>query len=199
MKYFSLFFAFFALFLAGCAAEKIEVSGETKPLSLNQAQNFEGVVFEEFTDVQCPYCKNLHPVIDQLKKSLPQVEFRLNHFPLEAIHPHAYPAALSIECVGNINNAQKDAYISDIFAAKNLSTSVFSSLAAKNGVDKAVFSDCLKQQKSSSIVKSHMSEAKARGIQGTPTLYVNGEIYSGPRSYDAMYAFLQKKMEEKGL
>lgn len=186
------------IFFAGCTSTPAEpISDDLKPLTIEQSKNSETVVFEEFSDMECPYCKQLHPTMAKLKKSLPELDFRFYHFPLEQIHKTAYPAALSAECVGKIDESKKDEYISLEFAAKNLSIATMKSLAEKVGIDEEKFSTCLKSQETSSVVKAHMAEGKARNVRGTPTLYVNGILYEGDRSYDGLYAFLIAKKQEK--
>src|SRR5262249_48954623 len=49
----------------------------------------------EFSDFQCPFCKQLHPVLDQVLKAFPKdVKLVYKQYPLN-IHPFARQAALA--------------------------------------------------------------------------------------------------------
>ena len=59
------------------------------------------VVLVEFSDFQCPYCKEEATMIRQnLLKAYPQnVRLYFKTFPLESLHPWAKPAAIASHCV----------------------------------------------------------------------------------------------------
>jgi protein-disulfide isomerase len=48
-------------------------------------------------------------------------------------------------------------------------------------VDKARFERCLDQNESKALVEADIAEGNALGVQGTPSLYINGRR---PRSYE---------------
>jgi hypothetical protein len=63
-----------------------------------------GVMIREFSDFQCPYCKQL------MLQTMPSLRFRFidkglakfafHHLPLTSIHPHALEAGIAAECAG---------------------------------------------------------------------------------------------------
>jgi NhaA family Na+:H+ antiporter len=55
------------------------------------------VTVVEYADVQCPYCRQLEPVLQQLLTQRPRVRLVYRHFPLVQEHPYAYSAALALE------------------------------------------------------------------------------------------------------
>ena len=51
-----------------------------------------------YSDFQCVFCRQLVPVLQQLRTAFPQeVAIVFRHFPLES-HPRAFAAALAAEC-----------------------------------------------------------------------------------------------------
>jgi len=53
--------------------------------------------------------------------------------------------------------------------------------AEELGLDAKAFSDALNEVANDKIVDQAYDEAVALGLGGTPTLYVNGQLYNGPR------------------
>jgi protein-disulfide isomerase len=56
-----------------------------------------GVTVVEYGDVECPYCRDLEPVLRWLLEHRSDVRLVYRHFPLVDVHPHAYAAALALE------------------------------------------------------------------------------------------------------
>jgi protein-disulfide isomerase len=61
------------------------------------------VYLVEYSDFQCPFCKQFHPSLQQaLTEYKDQVAVVYRHFPLESIHPLARPLAEGSECAAEI-------------------------------------------------------------------------------------------------
>lgn len=57
------------------------------------------ITIVEFSDFQCPFCRELAPRLKRLRVSYPEdVRVVYRHYPLQLIHPHAYRAAVAAEC-----------------------------------------------------------------------------------------------------
>ncbi len=61
------------------------------------------VTVVEFSDFQCPTCRQLHNVLREVAPNYPQVRFVFKDFPLAQIHPWALTAALAARCVHQQN------------------------------------------------------------------------------------------------
>jgi protein-disulfide isomerase len=63
--------------------------------------------------------------------------------------------------------------------------------AADMGLNTREFNDCLDSKKHLDEIKQIDKEAAARGVTGTPTIFINGQIYDGSRSPEAFRAAIE--------
>jgi protein-disulfide isomerase len=71
-------------------------------------QNAE-VVIIEYSDLQCPYCSKAHVILKKIvDDSNGQIVWIYRHLPLVSLHPNAFAAAHTSECVASI--AGNDAF-----------------------------------------------------------------------------------------
>lgn len=56
------------------------------------------ITIYEYSDLQCPYCRQLHPTLKNISEKYDDVLWVYRHLPLN-IHPQAMPAALAAKCV----------------------------------------------------------------------------------------------------
>ncbi len=126
-----------------------------------------------FTDFQCPSCAAMHPVVDEVTKTYgPRVRLVVRDFPL-VIHAQARKAAEA----ANAANAQGKffEYIAVLF--KNQSALDVASLkkyATDLGLDRARFDTALDNGQYAAEVNSDTADGEAYGVDGTPTIFING-------------------------
>jgi protein-disulfide isomerase len=126
-----------------------------------------------FTDFQCPSCATFHPVLDEsLKAYGNRVRLVVRDFPL-GIHAQARKAAEA----ANAANAQGKffEYIAVLF--KNQSALDVASLkkyATDLGLDRARFDTALDSGQYAAEVSSDVADGEAYGVDGTPTIFING-------------------------
>jgi len=63
------------------------------------------VTLVEYSDFECPVCRNLHDVMRDMLPKYPQVRVVFKDFPLDSIHPWARTAALAGRCAYQQNPA----------------------------------------------------------------------------------------------
>lgn len=135
----------------------------------------------EFSDLQCPHCKDAQPVMDQLATDFPQARVVFQNYPLMEIHPFAFEAAAEGLCV---RKAKGDEgffkYAQAVFDAQGGLTAegaaqVLSNAASKAGADGAAMAVCAKTQATRDAVNASVKTAQELGLESTPTLYVNGQ------------------------
>ncbi len=137
------------------------------------------VTIVEFSDFQCPYCILAVPQIQAVLKAYPtQAKLVFKQFPLE-IHSRAFLAASSAIAA---NNQGKFWPMHDaMFAHHNeLSRDTFVKLAQDMGMDVGRFQRDLDSDETRRAVQKDVDDGDRAGVQGTPTIFINGQRYNGP-------------------
>lgn len=68
------------------------------------------VTIIEYSDIDCPFCKQLHPVLEQLIAERPDdVSWVYRHFPIESLHPEAPEKATAVVCAQEQGDESKTA------------------------------------------------------------------------------------------
>ena len=136
------------------------------------------VAVVEFSDYQCPYCRDFHDrIYPRLKKEYVDTgiaQFVHKDLPLNSIHPQALPAALAASCAG----LQKRFWpMHEALYANHgkLSPTLYPLLARELGLDEAKFTACLGDASREQAVMRDVVEARGLGITGTPS-FVIGKI-----------------------
>jgi protein-disulfide isomerase len=151
------------------------------------------VTIVEFSDFQCPYCRQAYLAVMQLLKNHPDdVKFIYKQFPLSQIHPWANAAALISSCAGRQNPAAfwklHDAYFDDqaSITAQNIMAKSRAALAGVK-LDEAKLDACISdplspdRQAVEAALANSLKEGEPLGVQGTPTFFLNGKhINLGP-------------------
>jgi protein-disulfide isomerase len=140
------------------------------------------VVVVAFSDFECPYCKEEAAMIRQnLVSAYPkQVRYFFKEFPLESMHPWAKPAAIAGRCVFRQQPAQFWEFHDWIFGqqaqitVENLKGKVLEWAKDKKDIDTLQLGQCFDNKATEAEVDKSVAEGKALGVEGTPTLYVNG-------------------------
>lgn len=136
------------------------------------------VTVVEFGDFECPYCAAAAPVLRQLvDQSEGQVRLVWRHFPLFDTHPHALTAALAAEATTASGQFWKmhDLLFQHQDRLTDLDLGVY---AAKLGLDgSSVVGDAAQQYRPA--VERDYAAGIELGVSGTPTLFINGAVYTG--------------------
>ena len=131
------------------------------------------VTIVEFSDFQCPYCRQAHMVIAELQKEYPndlRVVYR--DFPLPQ-HPQARPAALAAECAHEQDKFWP--YHDKLFQEQSaLATADLARYAQEVGLKVDQFQACLADGRAERVVREDEDAARRLGVSGTPAMFVNG-------------------------
>ena len=138
-----------------------------------------------FSDFQCGFCRELAPTLRHLQEEFPgKVAVVFRHFPL-AGHPRAFPAAIAAECAGEQGAFWP--FHDQLFAEnENLDEASFLAVASSLGLDQARFAACLRSERARQQVEANMREGMQLGLEGTPTVFLNGRKVEGPLSHDRL-------------
>lgn len=150
----------------------------------------------EYSDTECPFCKKLHPTLQQVIGEYgDQVAWVYRHFPLDQLHPKARKEAEATECAAELGgNDGFWKYLDRLFevtpANDGLDPAELPRIAQYVGLDVARFNECLSSGKYAQKIEGQVQDAIATGGTGTPWNIVvakNGEKYplSGAQPYEA--------------
>jgi len=137
-----------------------------------------------YGDFQCPYSKEATGIFAELIKNYPEkIKLIWKDFPNTAIHPMAMLASGAAHCAKEQGKFWE--YHDYLFEnQEKISPSFLSALADELKLDKTEFSDCLQTEKTKPKVQSNLDEARALRLDGTPTIFINGTLYSSKINYE---------------
>jgi protein-disulfide isomerase len=136
------------------------------------------VTIVEFSDLQCPHCKEAAPTIEKLLSEDPDVRFIFQSFPLP-MHNWAEKAAEYADCVGRVSNGAFWKFVSSVYDAQSEITAEnadqkLTELADKAGVNGQGMSNCAAQPETQSRVEASIKLGQSVDVNSTPTLFING-------------------------
>lgn len=133
------------------------------------------VTLTVFSDFQCPYCSRVVPFVDEvLAKNSGKVRIVFKQFPLR-MHNFALPAALASLAA---REQGKFWPMHDLLFANfnQLSEEKIRALAKEAGLDLTRFDKDRNAQKLRDEVLRDQGLGQQAGVQGTPTLFLNGKL-----------------------
>ncbi len=137
------------------------------------------VTIEEFGDFQCPPCAMLHPVLKAMEKEFgPKLRVIFREFPLVPAHEHALSAARSAEAAGLQGKfwEMHDLIYTNQNAWKNAFDvrPIFEEYAKTIGLNLERYRQDLTSEAVQNRIFLDGKRARALGVKGTPTVFMNG-------------------------
>jgi protein-disulfide isomerase len=162
------------------------------------------LLIEEYGDFQCPPCGFLHPILKRLEGEYEtQLRVAFRHYPLRNMHKHADEAARAAEAAALQGKFwqmhdllfEKQKEWKDAPAARPL----FLNYARTLGLDVAKFTQDIDSTPIINRVMSDEAQGSARGVTGTPTVFINGrEIpFEVVTNYDSFRAAIERQLAAK--
>jgi protein-disulfide isomerase len=149
-----------------------------------------------FSDYQCAFCREIQPTLKYISEKYSNaVTIIYRHFPL-ANHPHAYKAALAVECAAKQDRFEQ--YHNLLFDNQELlgDTSWNALARAVKIPDINAFNGCLAQKRTAAIVDTDLRTAQTLQINSIPTLLVNETMISGALSIQELDNLVQQKLQK---
>jgi protein-disulfide isomerase len=134
----------------------------------------------EFTDLQCPFCRQYVTVtFEQIKKEwidTGKLRYISRDFPLD-FHPQAMPSARAARCAGDQGKFW-EMRMRLMRNANLLSPDYITKTAADLALDTRAFAACTASTKFDAEIQADMQEGAKIGVGGTPT-FVLGRTVAG--------------------
>jgi formate-nitrite transporter family protein len=150
------------------------------------------VTLVEYGDYECPHCGAIYPVVEAARAAFGRnLRFAFRHFPLRSSHPHALAAAKAAEAAGEQGKFwpmhdrlyRKQSELTDEDLKRH---------AQKIGLDLPRFERELSARVHEERIREDLASAAKSGAAGTPSLFINGELYEGSLDRDELFAALAR-------
>jgi protein-disulfide isomerase len=144
----------------------------------------------EFSDFQCPYCSKAATFTKEILAKYPNdVKVVFKHFPLP-FHPNAKGAAIASICADK-QGKFKEFHYKAFENQDKLTEENFLLWATEFKLSMDDFKKCLKDENISKKIDEDMREGQEIGVQGTPTLYLDGVLYNSPHDITSFSEFIK--------
>ncbi len=156
----------------------------------------------EFSDLQCPHCKEANPTIEKLLSEDPDIHFVYQNFPLPS-HNWAEKAAAYDDCVAKASHDAFWKFVDSVYGAQDQITAdnadqKLTELADKAGVKGSDIAACAALPETQSRVQASVNLGQSLDVTGTPTLFINGRpVGVNANSYDALKQLVDFAAKEK--
>lgn len=142
------------------------------------------VTIVEFSDFECPHCREIHNVLQSVEAHYPQIRLVYKDFPITQLHPWAETAAIGARCTfqqspgsfWKIHDLIFDHQ--DTISASNIYDQLVG-FAGQIGLETDSFKACLSSPEAKRAVEANHAEGIALNVNSTPTLFINGRVLAG--------------------
>lgn len=142
------------------------------------------VTLVEFSDFECPVCRQLHDILRNLLPKYPQVKVIFKDFPIEQLHPWARTAALAGRCAYRQDpKAFWKVYDmiydnQDVISAENAWDKMLS-FAGQAALNQDMFKSCMASPEAAAAIEASRQNGIDVEVNSTPTIFVNGRRLVG--------------------
>ncbi len=157
-----------------------------------------------YGDYECPYTRAVHLAIWRLRPRLeadgPALRFVFRHFPLRPIHLHAQHAAEAAEAAYAQGGDGAFWAIHDLLFHHQdaLDDAHLAAHAGRLGLDAAGVAAALRAGTHADRVEEDVRSGVRSGVRGTPTLFIDGARYEGPRDAATLARVLREQRVAPG-
>lgn len=160
-----------------------------------QGQARAAVTLVEYGDYECPYCGEAYPVLKAVQRAMgDQLRFVFRNFPLAELHPHAVRAAEFAEAAAGQGKFWQahDLLYENQTALRDADLYAY---GLRLGLDSELVSEGFGGRFDPKI-KEDFTGGIRSGVNGTPSLFINGFRYDGERDVDSLIFALRQAARE---
>jgi protein-disulfide isomerase len=164
------------------------------------------VTVVEFSDFQCPFCKQyIDQTAAQIKSTYidtGKIQFFYRQFPLTTIHPNALKSANAAECAQEQNRFWD--YHDILFKNQDTwspmsaddASAAFVDYANQLGMNGDQFKSCLDSNKYDKNVKDDMAAGTKVQVDGTPAFFINGNRLTGAQPFSEFQTLIDQELKK---
>jgi protein-disulfide isomerase len=182
------------VFLTMPTAPKVKVDTRGAP---SQGPADAPITIIEFSDYQCPACRNTHEVVKQIGAAYgDKIHWIFKDYPLRR-HKDAFKAAEASYCAQDQGKFWE--YREKLYAAADLSPGNLLNIAAELGMSREKFSQCLQESKYRALVEKNTRDAVEAGVDRTPSFLVDGVVHTGGPTVDSFKSLIDEELNKAGV
>jgi protein-disulfide isomerase len=151
------------------------------------------VTIVEFSDFECPYCKQAAPLLDQVLKNNPDtVKLVFKNMPLR-VHRYAELAARAATAAQHQGKFWE--FYHALFSSQKLNPQIIEAIAGKLKLNMQQYKKDLSSQKTEQRIIRDIRDADAAGVTGTPAIFINGRALRN-RSPDVIQKLINEEVRK---
>ena len=148
-----------------------------------------------FTDFECPYCKQIIPLLDEVMTKNPKnVKLSFKNMPLK-LHKFAEPSAKA--ALAAQEQGKFWPFHDKLFAEQKLSDEAIRKIAVDLKLDLARFDKDMASPTVQSKLQKDLLDAQTAGVSGTPTVFINGRT-PRQRNFEGFQAIIDEELQKLG-
>jgi len=156
------------------------------------------ITIVEYTDFECPYCRQAHPVIVELfKRYGDRVRLVVKDMPMP-FHPRAMPAARMFEAVAMQDASKAPKFYDVMYDHQDRLIAEGERFLEETVRSLGLDVDRAKRDAASDVVSARIAadvaEAQRFGIAGTPGFLVNGVLLEGAYPVETFVAIIDRQL-----
>lgn len=159
-----------------------------------------GVTFVEFLDFECEACGAAYPIVEDLReKYAGEVTFVIRYFPLPG-HVNSGAAARAVESAAR--QGELEAMYSKMYdtqaewgESQEPKDELFRTYAEDLGLDMDQYDADVASEDVADRVARDVADGESLGVSGTPTFFVDGELFQ-PRTVEDFTAVIDEALAE---
>jgi protein-disulfide isomerase len=183
-----------AVYLQPPAAARVPVSADK---GFVRGAKDAPVTIVEFSDFQCPFCKNATATVKQVvEKYQGKVKWVFRDFPIPSLHPAAPKAHEAARCAAEQGKFWE---YHDLLFEKSprQAPDELKQYAKDLKLDADAFGQCLDSGKHQAEINRDMNEGAQLGITGTPTFFINGRQLVGAQPATTFQRIIDSELAMK--
>jgi len=151
------------------------------------------VTIIEFSDFECPYCKETAPLLDQVLKNNPDtVKLVFKNMPLR-IHRYAEIAARA--AVAAQDQGKFWQFYHSLFSSKTLTPKIIDTIAGKVKLNMKQYKQDMYSSKTQERIIRDIRDGDEAGVTGTPAIFINGRALRH-RSLDVIQKIINEEVKK---
>ena len=151
------------------------------------------IVLLEYGDYECPYCGEAYYELKAVQEAMgDSLCFAFRNFPLSQAHPHAARAAEFAEAAATIGRfwEMHDVLYENQAAHDDASLVGY---ATRLGFDRALIESAMRGDFAARVRRDFIGGVRS-GVNGTPSLFINGERHDGPRDAESLIELFRRSV-----